>query len=280
MSNTWPQLHRFLDEIQLISALHYRLRAPLYGHAHEHEDQFDLSLVIHGRGEVVIDGLAYEARPRCVFLIPPGVVHQSIDDGDVDYELIEVKFRTPTRRGRRAIPTLPVMTSLTDLAVMADAMTRLVAAHRPEPADDNWLARTRLAEVLQLLAWEGHGRGARPRELPESELERRIRIAADQIAQAFDQPLRVDALAAEAHMSRSRFALHFREIVGVTPIELAIRFRLQHARQLLSHTRMSAKEVAAACGFSSQQYLARVFTQREGCSPTAYRRHNRAAANV
>mgnify|MGYP002604646295 CR=1 FL=1 len=43
------------------------------------------------------------------------------------------------------------------------------------------------------------------------------------------------------------------------------------AQRLLTYTRKSVKEIAAALGFSDQYYFSGCFKARTGVSPTAYR---------
>jgi LacI family transcriptional regulator len=60
------------------------------------------------------------------------------------------------------------------------------------------------------------------------------------------------------------------------------RSHVERARRLLATTELSMAEVATQAGFASQPQLSRVFRQRTGQTPTAFRRQarNPAAARV
>ena len=53
--------------------------------------------------------------------------------------------------------------------------------------------------------------------------------------------------------------------------EYVIGLRYQMALRMLSTTDISVEEIAAACGFSNLNRFYKLFRQREGVTPTAYR---------
>lgn len=76
----------------------------------------------------------------------------------------------------------------------------------------------------------------------------------------------LERLAAQAGMSRTQFAVSFKERVGVTPMVYLSNWRLEIARSELADGR-SVKTVAAHCGFQSAAAFSRAFTKRFGFSP-------------
>ena len=74
-----------------------------------------------------------------------------------------------------------------------------------------------------------------------------------------------------AGMSRARFAVNFRETVGVTPLDYLTNWRMSVAQNMLKIGR-PIKAVAAAVGYQSQAALARVFAKRIGVAPTEWLR--------
>jgi AraC-like DNA-binding protein len=80
---------------------------------------------------------------------------------------------------------------------------------------------------------------------------------------------RIDILAAEASMSRSKFAKKFHDLVGVSPAAYISDWRLALAENLLreNHT---VKAVAAAVGYGTPQSFARAFIEQRGLTPTQW----------
>lgn len=79
----------------------------------------------------------------------------------------------------------------------------------------------------------------------------------------------VENLAHTAGMSRARFAAHFRQTVGTTPLDYLTDWRISVAQTLLKSGK-PLKLVAPEVGYSHPVALARVFTKRIGLSPAKW----------
>lgn len=96
-----------------------------------------------------------------------------------------------------------------------------------------------------------------------------------------DQRVLVADLAAVAGLTPNRFAQAFTAARGESPHQFVLRLRLEQALQRLHQTAESLADVAAACGFASQQHLTRVMRTRLGVTPARERlsaQHGHAAA--
>ena len=81
----------------------------------------------------------------------------------------------------------------------------------------------------------------------------------------------VESLAREAGQSRTAFALHFAQTMGVTPMQYLTDWRMQIAQQdLIARTKPIA-EIARDAGYASDSAFARVFKREVGQSPAAFR---------
>jgi transcriptional regulator GlxA family with amidase domain len=87
------------------------------------------------------------------------------------------------------------------------------------------------------------------------------------------EPLSIDRLAAQAHMSRRTFVRAFRAATGTTPSAWIRARRLDAARRLLETTDLSVDQVAADCGFGSAVTLRQNFVAAFSTTPSEYRRH-------
>ncbi len=112
--------------------------------------------------------------------------------------------------------------------------------------------------------------------LPASRRDAQLGPTLDWMLQRLDQPLRLDALAAHARMSRRSFTRQFREVTGTTVVQWLAHQRLVRAQQLLESTDLPLERIAADCGFGSAGALRLQFTRDLGLPPSAYRRGFRA----
>lgn len=88
-------------------------------------------------------------------------------------------------------------------------------------------------------------------------------------------------LAATAGMSRSTFALRFREIVGETPMDYIARWRMLLAADRLTNTDEPLTTIALSLGYESESAFSTAFKRVIGCSPRAHcRRAGTVAADA
>lgn len=83
--------------------------------------------------------------------------------------------------------------------------------------------------------------------------------------------LDVSALAHAAGMSLRTLHRRCREDLGATPAKVIERLRTEHARLLISTTKLDAKVVAARSGFANSARMARAFQRTLGVRPSNYR---------
>lgn len=88
----------------------------------------------------------------------------------------------------------------------------------------------------------------------------------------------VDALAAACGMSRSGFALRFKEKLGHAPLDYLSRWRMFRAGNLLRHTDKPMVEVASSVGYQSEAAFNKAFKRSMGTAPGAFRRSARSAS--
>ena len=79
------------------------------------------------------------------------------------------------------------------------------------------------------------------------------------------------AMAAQAGMSRARFADHFREVVGTPPAAYLASWRVMLAQRLLARGH-PAKSVALDVGYGGSSALHRAFVRKLGVSPSQWLR--------
>ncbi|SOD61792.1 AraC family transcriptional regulator, arabinose operon regulatory protein [Streptomyces zhaozhouensis] len=131
------------------------------------------------------------------------------------------------------------------------------------------LALGALEEVVVLAGSTARAPGAGP--VAGDGVDPRVRRVAALIAADPGAPHTVASLAARVALSPSRLAHLFAEQLGQPPMRALREARLRHAARLLEVTDLSVARVAASAGFASAFHFSRVFRERYGAPPGAYR---------
>jgi AraC-like DNA-binding protein len=88
----------------------------------------------------------------------------------------------------------------------------------------------------------------------------------------------LEELAGSVGMSRSGFALKFKQVVGVSPMEYLARWRMLLACDRLMTSGVHLGDLAFSLGYDSESAFGKAFKRLLGCSPRQYRRDRRLAA--
>lgn len=103
--------------------------------------------------------------------------------------------------------------------------------------------------------------------------EEKLRAACGYIHEHFTEGgLSVEQLARMSGMSDTYLRRLFVEHYGVTPLQYINRLRLTMATELLRAGKYTAGEIAAQCGFTTQNYFSFFIKKETGLSPVDYRR--------
>jgi len=93
-------------------------------------------------------------------------------------------------------------------------------------------------------------------------------------------PLRVEQLAEAARLSPRQFTRLFRMETGQSPARAVENLRLEAARYLLEHGRLSVEEIARETGFVDRERMRRSFVRTYGQTPQAIRNASHPLATI
>lgn len=101
-----------------------------------------------------------------------------------------------------------------------------------------------------------------------------IQEALSFIEQNFQRDISVEDIAAFCNLNRSYFGKLFKSVLGRSPQEFLMTYRMSKAAQLLKLTRLSVGDIAQAVGYANQLHFSRAFKNIYGVPPREWRRKN------
>ena len=88
----------------------------------------------------------------------------------------------------------------------------------------------------------------------------------------YSEHFSLSELALGYHISESHLSHIFKNVTGYAPIEYLMSCRLSAAKNLLSSSDKSIKEIIDLCGFSDESNFSRTFKKKVGMTPTEFRK--------
>lgn len=148
---------------------------------------------------------------------------------------------------------------------LADCVVRLVGLLKT-PKAVPVLQPAIMREISFWLLTGPHGSEVSKLVLPTSRM-RRLSEAIQVLRSNFAQPIRIDDLAAVAHMSPSSFHQHFKTLTSMTPLQYQKQLRLLRARQLMSDGNINVSDAAYQVGYESASQFSREYARMFGTPP-------------
>jgi AraC-like DNA-binding protein len=157
----------------------------------------------------------------------------------------------------------------------------MLASETAVSAPGSELIVNRLADMLfihSLRAYIGSRSEACKNGVLRAIFDPQIGVALKSMHEKVEHPWTVESLAAASGMSRSAFAVRFKDLVGETPLEYLTSWRMQKATGLLQKGDQKLFEVAKSVGYDSDAAFSKAFKRVFGVAPRAYRRNAAGAS--
>lgn len=148
---------------------------------------------------------------------------------------------------------------------LLDAVLRLLRLLE-HPGDVPVLAPLALREIYYRVLSGGLGPRLRQLALADSQAQRVAR-AVDLIKRRFAEPLRIDDLAAAAHMSPSNLHHRFKAVTAMSPLQFQKQLRLHEARRLMLSEGLEAAAAGHRVGYESPSQFSRDYKRLFGAPP-------------
>jgi len=153
-------------------------------------------------------------------------------------------------------------------------MQRLFATLHAEMLDDTALGQASAASTLhRIVVRAARQASAREKLFVDADVETVVDALRNRALQTVD----LADFAGQHGMSPATLRRKFLGATGLSPKAYQLRLRIDRAKELLATGELGVEAVAQAVGIEDAFYFARLFRDREDCSPTEFRRRYRRA---
>jgi AraC-like DNA-binding protein len=236
-------------------------------------------LMSYGQGWIDLPDVAERIHlsPGDFFLLAPGREYMLSPDAAAPAAIIAGKFRFDETHGRQLTDFLPPMILIRDGQPHTLPLQRtleLLASEVEGSTPGAEVAVRRLADLLLIQALRAHIADTDSEQTGwlHALADSQIGAALNSMHQRIEHPWTVASLASEAGMSRSAFALRFKELMSESPLEYLTRWRMYRGSDLLRESDRKLADVAQAVGYDSDGAFHKAFKRVLGIAPGEYRR--------
>ncbi|MCC2684432.1 MAG: AraC family transcriptional regulator [Paenibacillaceae bacterium] len=246
-------------------------------------DWYEVLFVHEGCGTFFIDPSFYEMKQGDVFLLPGGIIHQTIPDRLQSYTVSVIQFDpeliNPNSYGdqfgyleafRQHSPTKLNLTETQQIGinvVLEQMFQEMKTRERGYRHSIILLFQKILIDINRI-------GGVREVHPAASRSEAWMKEIFVYIENHLMEELSLTHLAAQALVSPAHFSRVFKQMTGLhVPAYLRTK-RLMLVKDLLSQTDMPINRIAERCGFASPSHFHKIFKEQMGCTPAAYRKSN------
>jgi AraC-like DNA-binding protein len=243
------------------------------------------------------DFVLFTATPRFTMASDPAVTPREIDALSRDAQVDEVIHGDPALppnvrllggyfaidpiNASMLVSQLPGMlhissadAAMQSIALVVELVKRETLQHRPGQS----LILARLADVLLVEALRSAPAGLSGLGLLAGLRDPQLTAALRAIHIRHADPWTLATLARQAGMSRSSFADRFARIIGTTPLNYLLQWRMAVAKDLLVRESLSVAETAFAVGYQSASSFSTAFTREAGSPPRQFAECHRGRA--
>lgn len=247
---------------------------------HWHEE-LEFTVVLDGEPEFRVPGLTCTAQPGDCFCVNSNVLHyigalKSSATCSVVFSP-ELLGGAGTVFARKYIHPLTANRAFTGLLIRAaehpetfNELRRVFDAMSEEPSGYEFTVRENLSRIcLYLFKRFSDSTEPTAKRNPDNE---RVQRMLEYIHTHYPDDLPLNAIASAANVGERECERVFRRLIGVTPKQYLIKYRVSRAAELLTECpELGISDVAAACGFNCPSVFSRTFREYCGLSPREYR---------
>ena len=248
--------------ITTIDYYNHRVGTPSWNIMNDIIDFVDISYVIDGQAEYIINNKKYIVGPGDLLCIPVGSRRAATCYGNSIVELYSINGVVRNINGEDIALPLPLISKIGIHKDIISLYNDLNIVWRLRDAGYKLKARAIQLMILQryfqMIVYQKD----------TSTMDKRIKTVLRFMATHYMEALTVQKMAELVNLSDMYFGSLFKQETGLTFRQYLTSIRMNRAEDMLYSGEYKISEIADACGFSDVFYFSRIFKENRGFAPS------------
>lgn len=241
---------------------------------HAHKDFTELSLILSGESEYLINNHQEKIRKGDLLIYNAGVVHDEISGPNTEigsYCIAVGGLNMPGLRKDVLIPDdagviFPTGEYFDEMRTLFSMMYHSLSVS--EPQTEAFCTSLMHAALLRALSLSS-GKNSPEKEVEEPHLlGEKIKAYIDE---HYMEPITLQSIGKVMYLNPYYIGHIFKQMSGYSPMQYLLRRRIGEAQTLLIETDLPLSEIAGRVGFETQSYFNTQFTKNIGMPPKKFR---------
>ncbi|CAM4246462.1 AraC-like DNA-binding protein [Paenibacillus endophyticus] len=238
--------------------------------AEETTSSYMLLVFKSGNGKLFTESFSASFSPDSTFLLSPSAAYQfeSVNDSQIEY--FRISFRIFHIEGGQAAPyVIPLFPDRQELRIYPqtqwnDLLNQLYVGHTNQHDLEAHRQQLHFQKIIEFLL--EHNLQVDQLQSSAQTVEQTIQY----MQTNFQDNITVKQLAHMANVPSWQFTSIFKELTGKKPLDYLTELRINRAKEWLTHTESTLREIAERVGFTDEYYFSRRFRLMTGFSPRQY----------
>lgn len=240
---------------------------------HSHNHICELIFVCAGEGDYLVNGCSHPIYPGDFLLGNRGDLHEVQSAEPLEIGTLCFGIEGLRLRGLpEGCLTLPEDGFVRPTGRRRTRMEHLCRLLYEQMEEESVRGRTIAQHLFLALLPLALGFPADSRNVHQTDSAALVNRTGQYIAAHFAEPLTLERMGADLHVSPYHLAHVFKAVTGFSPMQYIIRRRMGEAQNLLISTDFSAAQIAAMVGYDSASHFSGIFRKVVGLPPAAYRK--------
>lgn len=224
---------------------------------------YEIEFYLEDAQSTFINEEKYPIQKNRILIAKPNQIRHSI----LDFSCLFIYIKPNSVAAKKFLDDLPTILCASNIAKYLSLFYDLIEAHAKQFEGKDLYICSKIYELFYRLQIDAHN--STPNRIVQNialleNTRKYIRLN-------YKKTVRLEDMAASAHLSPTYFHKLFKALYGQTPNEYLLEVRLAAAKRMLLTSTVSIEAIALSCGFSSHSYFNAVFKKNTGCTPLQYK---------